>query len=62
MSDGEETRVQNQVLNPAHQMKQLEVEGHVQLIEGKSQMLDEVSLYTYFGKGKLLTSVKSPLQ
>ena len=62
MTDGEGTLVQNQILNPAHQIKQLEVEGHVQLIEGKSQMLDEVSLYMYFGKRKLLTSVKSPLE
>lgn len=44
MSDEEGTVVQNQILNPAHQIEQLEVEGHVQLIESKSQMLDEVSL------------------
>ena len=43
MSDGEGTLVKNQILNPAHQTKQLEVEEHVQLIERKSQMLDEVS-------------------
>lgn len=42
MSDEEGTVVQNQTLNPAHQIKQLEVEGQVQLIESKSQMLDEV--------------------
>ena len=53
MSDGEGALVQNQILNPAHQTKQLEVEGHVQLIEHKSQMLDEVS-FVYFGKRNCL--------